>query len=218
AARKTPLLVGGTGMYIKSLTEGIPQIPDIDESIRANTRSLLQEIGADAMHTILAKEDLGMAERLEKNDSQRISRAYEVLKQTGRSLAYWQEQPARLLYPKEDFIKFFLSPPRQQVYDNCNGRFLKMIEAGVLQEIMALGDLNLNPELPAMKAHGVPELLAYLNGNMTLEAAIDQAQKNTRHYIKRQFTWFRHQMKDTVVLEGEGAEKVVVEFVGRHNG
>jgi tRNA dimethylallyltransferase len=210
---KVPLLVGGTGMYVKSLTEGIAQIPDIDDAIRRQARDLVQEKGAAYVHEILQKDDPAMAARLKNNDSQRITRAYEVLKQTGKSLSWWQEQPNKLVYPPENFLKFFLSPPRETVYANCNTRFLKMMEAGVMQEIEALDAMRLNPELPSMKAHGVPELLAYLHGTMTLEAAIDQAQKNTRHYIKRQFTWFRHQMKDTVVVSGDGAAGEIIGMV-----
>jgi tRNA dimethylallyltransferase len=214
AAGKLPLLVGGTGMYVKALTEGIPEMPDIDEEIRRNARSCMLEMGSEAMYETLEKEDPVMAARLEKNDSQRITRAYEVLKQTGKSLDWWQKQPAKTVYPPENFLKFFLSPPREVVYANCNTRFEKMMEAGVMQEIAALDAMGLSPELPSMKAHGVPELLAYLHGEMSLEDAIDQAQKNTRHYIKRQFTWFRHQMKDTVVLEGEGAAEMVMKKIG----
>jgi tRNA dimethylallyltransferase len=212
AQGKVPLLVGGTGMYIKTLTEGIPRMPDIDETIRQEARQLMQEIGAEQMHKILQKDDPDMAARLEKNDSQRITRAYEVLKQTGKSLLWWQERPKQPLYPENAFRKFFLSPERQQVYDNCNTRFEKMLQSGVMEEIGHLDKMQLPPDLPAMKAHGVPELLAYLHGQMTLENAINQAQQNTRHYIKRQFTWFRHQMKDAVVL-GDDALGVMIRIL-----
>lgn len=198
---RIPLLVGGTGMYIKMLTEGIPAMPDIDEAIRLEIRKFVQENGAEAAHKILAEQDPAMAAKLEKNDSQRITRALEVLKQTGKSLLYWQSQEAIPAYPKEDFRKFFLDIGREKNYQNCNNRFVKMIENGVLDEMKALDKMALNPQLPAMKGHGVPELLAYLHGNMTLEAAISQAQQNTRHYIKRQFTWARHQMEDVKVIE-----------------
>ncbi len=198
---KIPMLVGGTGMYIKYLTEGIPQMPDIDEEIRTQVRAQIQEEGSAVTHTKLAAIDPDIAAKLEPGDSQRIARAMEVIRQTGKSLLYWQQQKAEAIYPADSFIKFFLSPPREKVYENCNSRFVKMLDAGLMDEMKALDAMQLDPELPSMRSHGVPEMLAYLHGNMTLEEAVEQSQQNTRHYIKRQFTWFRNQMKDTVCLD-----------------
>ncbi len=211
---KTPLLVGGTGMYIKSLTDGISAVPQIDNEIRRSTRNIIAESGAEYLHNMLEKEDPDMAARLKKGDSQRVARAYEVIKQTGKSLIYWQEQPPVTFYPEASFRKFFLSPPKEEVYSNCNLRFGKMLEAGVMEEIEALNKMGLSPELPSMRAHGVPELRAVLHGTMSMEEAAEQAKRNTRHYIKRQFTWFRHQMQDTVALEGEGAVEAMLRAIG----
>jgi tRNA dimethylallyltransferase len=188
------------------LTEGIPAIPDIEEAIKQEVRAM----GVEEVYRLLAEADPAMAAKIEKNDSQRITRAYEVLKQTGKSLLWWQGQEAIPAYPADNFRKFFLDIGREKNYQNCNDRFENMIKAGVLDEMKGLDAMGLNPLLPAMKAHGVPELLAYLHGEMTLEDAIAQAQQNTRHYIKRQFTWFRHQVKDVVVLNGDNPKDVIL--------
>lgn len=217
AEGRIPLLVGGTGMYIKSLVHGISQIPDIDDGIRREARDFLQENGVKALYGRLAEIDPDMAATLKENDSQRIARACEVIRQTGKSLLWWQQQEPQMLYDKDQFLHFFLSPEREKVYMNCNRRFEKMVEAGVIDEIKELEKMQLSDELPAMRAHGVPELLAYLSGIMSLEDAIDQAQKNTRHYIKRQFTWFRGQMPEAVALEGEGAEERMVETISKRS-
>jgi tRNA dimethylallyltransferase len=207
---KTPLLVGGTGMYIKYLTQGIPQIPNIENDIRSKVRGEVSEKGSEYIHT---KLDDVMRERLEPADSQRVARAYEVLLQTGKSLSYWQEQPATSVITDAVFKKFFLSPCREKVYENCNNRFDIMMGQGVLEEIENLKSMNLSDELPSMKAHGVPELIAYLNNDMSKEDAVEQAKRNTRHYIKRQFTWFRGQMKEANVLTGESPDKKMIEWL-----
>lgn len=210
ARGKTPLLVGGSGMYIKMLAEGISQVPEINDEIRTYVRGLCKEKGPSYIHEILKHEDPQIAEKLKEGDVQRVSRAYEVLKQTGKSLLFWQQQKPEAVFPDAEFKTFFLSPPREKVYENCNIRFLKMLENGVMDEIKALDKMSLSPELPAMRAHGVPELLAYLHGNMTLEDAITQSQTNTRHYIKRQFTWFRNQMNSFTLIEPPSAVKAML--------
>ncbi len=203
---KIPLLVGGTGMYIKSLIEGIQQIPDIDLSLREKIRLEEKESGSPALHKKLQQIDPESAAKLEENDGIRIMRAYEVMKQTGKSLSKWQQEPGKIFYPGESFSLFFLNKDRQEVYDNCNKRFLNMIDEGVIEEIKALDAMKLDPKLPAMKAHGVPELIAYLHDEMSIEDAINRSQQNTRNYIKRQFTWFRGQMPGAVEVSGNFSE------------
>jgi len=207
---KVPMLVGGTGMYIKYLTEGIPQMPYIDDDIRKKVRGEVASLGSAVVHENL---DDAMRQKLEPGDKQRVARAYEVLLQTGKSLAYWQEQPAIPVFDNVQFHKFFLSPPREKVYENCNMRFEQMMQEGVLEEIEEMKAMGLSDELPSMKSHGVPELIAYLNGDMTKEDAIWQAQRNTRHYIKRQFTWFRGQLKDAHALTGDDASSVMLDIL-----
>src|SRR5690606_27663971 len=142
-------------------------------------------------------------------DTQRVLRALEVLEQTGKSLAEWQEMAPEPIYPQALFRPFFLNLPREAMYANAETRFDAMLVAGVIEEIRALDAMQLDPALPTMKAHGVPELLMHLHGEMSLEEASAQVKRNTRHYIKRQLTWFRHQMPDATGVEPGEVEKLV---------
>ena len=197
---KLPLLVGGTGLYIKYLINGIPQIPDISDEIRMQARSYILQHGSKAVYE---KLDNKMREKLYPGDSQRVARAYEVLLQTGKSLYYWQTRPATPVLEGASFAQFFLNPQREDVYNNCNKRFRIMIESGVVEEIKKLHDMRLSENLPSMKAHGVPEIVSYIRGEVNLEEAVVKAQTNTRRYIKRQFTWFRSQMPQATILDGD---------------
>jgi len=203
---KIPLLIGGTGMYIKSLTEGLAQIPDIEDATRNKVRALIKDKGSEAVHALLDEQ---MKAKLKAGDSQRVARAYEVLLQTGKSLAHWQQQKTESPYKDKQCLKFFLNLPREKVYENCNNRFVKMLDAGALEEAKLVASMNLDESLPAMRAHGMPELIAYIKGNISKDKAIEQSQTNTRHYIKRQYTWFRHQMKDTISLEENYSDKML---------
>lgn len=206
AENKTPILVGGTGMYIKSLTDGLSQTPDTDEKIRQEARELLHEIGNEKFHAELARLDPEMATKLNVGDSQRILRAYEVVKQTGESLSVWQNRKTIPVFPKESFSQFLLLPTREQLYENCDKRFSKMVEDGAIEEVKNLMDMNLDKDLPAMRAYGVPEIIQYLKGEYTLDQAMDKAQQYTRNYVKRQLTWFKHQMKDAKIISGYSDE------------
>lgn len=203
AQGKVPLLVGGTGMYIKALTEGISPIPEIEEGIRKQVRQQWENLGKEDFFALLEQRDPIMAARLSVGDSQRMMRAMEVVLQTGKSLSQWQKVKGMPYFPQRKIISFFLNADRQKTYDKCKIRFEIMLQNGVLEEIACFKALALDPGLPAMKAHGVPELIAYLNGSMTLQDAVDQAVLNTRHYIKRQFTWQRGQMREAILLNGE---------------
>lgn len=197
---KTPLLVGGTGMYLKSITEGIAQIPDIKPETREETRKLLNKIGSNDLYQKLISLDSQIEGKFKPNDSQRICRAYEVYMQTKKSIVWWQNQPLKKSFEDVKFHNFFLNPSREILYDNSNRRFINMIEKGVVEEVKNLIKMNLSTSLPAMKSYGIPDIVSYLNGSLDLEEAILEAQKNTRNYIKRQTTWFRHQMNDKVEL------------------
>lgn len=219
---KVPLIVGGTGMYIKGLLEGIAPIPEVDLVVRQEVRDEFARIGNEAFYAFLAKEDPQTAARLRPSDSQRIVRAMEVWRQTGQSLVKWQETKPGPLYPQAEHHVFFLCPDREKAYANCDLRFKTMLTLGVVDEIRALEKLKLRKTLPAMKAHGVPELLAYLQGEISLDAAMEQAILNTRHYIKRQFTWYRGQMPDAMILDGnnlqEAGKRLVDKFVDKSGG
>lgn len=197
---KAPILVGGSGLYIKMLKEGIAAIPDIPIEDRQKIRQLYKEVGADAFYRLLQEIDPETASTLKPNDVIRTTRAYEIRHYTGKSIKEWQKLPHQPFIENIQFETFFLGPDRDLVYQNCNNRFVKMIEQGVLEEVSALKKLNLDFSYPAMKAHGVPELIAYLNNEISLEQAIEKAQQNTRNYIKRQFTWFRSQMQGATLV------------------
>jgi tRNA dimethylallyltransferase len=188
AAGRVPILCGGTGMYFAALTEGLAAIPPVPPAAREEARRLLAALGPAALH---ARLDPGTAARLRPSDSQRIARAYEVLIGTGRGLAAWQDQPGTGPAPWR-FAAILLDPPRPALRQAIAARWHAMLAAGALEEVRALGALGLDPALPAMRAHGVPELLAHLAGRMTLEAASERAILNTGQYTKRQATWFRH--------------------------
>ncbi len=256
-----PILVGGTGMYIKALMEGLSVMPEVPGEVRAEARAL----GPDA----LAQHDPVMDARLKPGDTQRRLRALEVMLATGRSLAEWQEEKTESPLPEAVFEVYRVERPREEIYDRINRRFETMVEEGVLEEVSALKELFYAPargcspaqwaappqqvrgrgsglgrpaglpsliqekqnesadstsaqshqpakrsaigapagargaqlnNLPILKAHGVPELIAYLDGEMTLEEAIAKAQQNTRNYAKRQMTWLRNQLPDAVAV------------------
>lgn len=184
-----PILCGGTGMYFSSLVNGIANIPEPGEEARAEARRLLAELGPQALH---AKLDPETGAKLKPGDSQRISRAYEVWLATGKGLAWWQAQPVPRL-EGWNFRMILLDPPRPVLREAIETRFDAMLEAGALEEVRHFLALGLDPALPLMRAHGVPELAAYLRGDATLRAAAERAVLVTHQYTKRQMTWFRHQ-------------------------
>lgn len=193
---KTPIIVGGTGMYIKRLIDGVAYVPEIPSEIRKKAAELLKEMGNADFHSMLKEKDPEMGERLKPGDTQRMLRAWEVLHETGKSIAEWQKKPHRKFFDKEDFVGFFINPPREELYKRCDARFLKMLEVGAMDEAKKLSDMNLPKNLTGMKALGVPELISYINVEISLDEAIKKAQQSTRNYAKRQVTWFKNQMKD----------------------
>ncbi len=193
SAGRLPVVVGGTGLYLRSLMQGLSPIPEIPEPVRSDARAQLVELGNTAFHARLAERDPVMAARLAPGNSQRLVRAWEVLEATGRSLAEWQAVPP-VGGVAARWLTLALLPPRQSLHAACNGRFRTMVAAGALDEVAALLALGLAPALPAMKALGVPELAAHLAGRMTLDEAVAAATQATRSYAKRQVTWFRHQL------------------------
>ncbi|MCX7383179.1 MAG: tRNA (adenosine(37)-N6)-dimethylallyltransferase MiaA [Alphaproteobacteria bacterium] len=190
AAGLLPILCGGTGMYFASLTDGIADIPAIPEAARAEARWLLAEHGPKGLHDALAKVDQATAARLRPSDSQRVARAWEVWRGTGRGLAAWQREGARKA--PWSFTALLLDPPREALRAAIAGRFAAMVEAGALDEVRALLALGLDPALPAMRALGVRELSDHLRGEITLAEACRRAEIATGQYTKRQATWFRH--------------------------
>lgn len=200
-AGRLPIVCGGTGFYLRALTHGISAMPDIPEAVRAATRRLHGEIGGAEMRRRLAERDPATAARLDDGDSQRLMRAYEVVEATGRPLSEWQRLPPSGAGAFRTFT-VVIQPERRALYAACDARFRAMVERGAVEEVRALLALGLDPALPAMKALGVPSLAGFIEGKQSLDEAIEEAQRETRRYAKRQMTWFRNQVRaDLVVFE-----------------
>ncbi|MBH9994554.1 MULTISPECIES: tRNA (adenosine(37)-N6)-dimethylallyltransferase MiaA [Bartonella] len=188
------IFVGGTGLYFKTLLEGMAEIPDIPANIREKWREELKKKGASALYNILKDIDGPVARRLSDHDGQRIIRALEVYEATGKPLGYWQSQKTKPVLEGEDVTKLLLMPDRNLVYRRIEDRFDKMVDNGALDEVRSLIKLGLDPSMPAMKAIGVPEFNRVLRDEDSIETAIVKAKTGTRRYAKRQMTWFRHQL------------------------
>ncbi len=206
---KFPILCGGTGLYLRTLVVGISELPDIPEQYRTQATERLKRLGNEAFHQEVAQRDPEIAKRLPPSDTQRLIRAWEVSEFTGQALSLLQKQykPVPPL-PEAEFHQIVLAPPRETLYQSCETRFDKMIEAGALEEVTALAALNLDPTLPAMKALGVPEILSYLRGEATLDEARKRSKKTTRNYAKRQSTWFRNQVTEANVVSAQYSESI----------
>jgi tRNA dimethylallyltransferase len=191
-----PIFVGGSGLYFKALTRGLSAVPPIAPDIREAVRARLERDGVEALHAELARRDPANADRLKPRDRIRIARALEVVEATGRSLTDWHRDGLPPLLPPGTFRALFLAPDRDALYAGIDARFDAMLAAGALAEVARLAARQLDPLLPAMKAHGVPALLAHLKGELTLEQTAEIGRADTRHYAKRQFTWFRHQLPE----------------------
>ena len=189
AGDAVPILVGGTGLYLKVLLEGIAPIPPIDPDVRAMVRSLPE----DSAYKLLQLEDPLRAAELNPGDRQRIARALEVKRSTGVTLADWQLAKAGGIGDDATLHPLILQPDRTWLYERCDRRFEAMLQSGALAEVGALLARKLDPDLPVMRAIGVPEIAAFLAGDMTFEAMMSAGQQATRNYAKRQFTWFRRQ-------------------------
>lgn len=194
-AGRTPIIVGGTGLYFRALLGGLAEIPPVPEHVRNATAALYDEKGHDAFRAALTKIDPESAAKIKPNDRQRLIRAFEVASHTGQTLGAWQKQGQESGIIEQAFTikRHLLLPERAALYAACDARFLNMVKKGALNEVRALMALNLSPDLPAMKILGVRELAAHLRGEMLLEEAITKAQQFTRNYAKRQLTWFRNQ-------------------------
>ncbi len=190
-AGRLPILCGGSGLYLASLIDGLSEIPAIAPPARAEARALLAALGPAGLHARLAEVDPVTAARLRPTDSQRLARAFEVWLSTGRGLAAWQANGLDAAHSWH-FSAILLDPPRAALREAIARRFAGMLAAGALEEVRALLALGLDPSLPALRAHGVPELSAHLAGTLDLPEAASRAVLVTGQYAKRQSTWFRH--------------------------
>ena len=189
ARGRLPILAGGTGLYLRTLIEGIAPVPPIDVATRAEVRA--NDVARNRER--LLKLDPRAAGRLGATDSARIARALEVVLSTGRPLAEWQEERTEGIGNAVELRPLVLLPPRDWIYRRCDARFATMIEGGAVEEVRRLLERDLSPSLPVMRAIGVREIAAFLRGECSLDQAIASGQQATRNYAKRQYTWFTHQ-------------------------
>ena len=189
SAGNVPILAGGTGLYLRTLLEGIADVPSIDPLVRKTVRGAPVEENRRSLQTL----DPEAAARLQPADTTRIARALEVVLSTGKSLAEWQDKREGGIADGIDLRPLVLLPPREWLYPRCDERFSRMVDNGAASELRALLDRHLDPALPVMRAIGVRELAGWLDGDATREDAIAAGQQATRRYAKRQYTWFAHQ-------------------------
>jgi tRNA dimethylallyltransferase len=206
---RVAVIVGGTGLYFKALTQGLSAVPPVPDEIRADVRARLAADGVAALHAELARRDPGSAARLMPGDRARITRALEVVLATGRSLVDWNREGMPAIVDASLAAKVFLAPEREQLLARIDARFDAMLTGGAIEEVRTLATRNLDPELPAMKAHGVPWLIRYFRGEITLAEAAEGGKRDTRQYTKRQATWFRNQMPDWEWVPTEKASAAI---------
>ena len=189
ASGRMPILVGGTGLYLRTLLDGIAPVPAIDPDVRKRVREAAVEENREKLETL----DPAAAARLKPGDTARICRALEVILSSGRTLAEWQRQREGGVANDVELRPLILLPPREWLYARCDERFTRMFDGGAVAEVEALLARDVNPNLPITRAIGVPAIAAYLRGELTREQAIAAGSQATRRYAKRQYTWFAHQ-------------------------
>ena len=189
AQGRSPILVGGTGLYLRTLLDGIAPVPAIDPAVRRDVRNASAAVNLARLRT----KDPDAAERLKPTDTARLARALEVVLSTGRTLADWQQHREGGIAAEIELTPLILLPPRKWLYQRCDERLVHMVDACAVAEVEALLARGLDPDLPAMRAIGVREIAAYVRGEATLDEAVTAAQQATRRYAKRQYTWFAHQ-------------------------
>jgi len=209
--RAGPLIfVGGTGLYFRALTEGLSDIPRVPEAVRAAVRAQAEGQTTPSLHAALAARDPLTAARLRPSDRQRVLRALEVVAATGRPLVEFHGARQAPALPAGAWVGLFLAPERAALNARIESRFDEMLREGALDEVAALAARRLDPALPAMRAHGVRHLIAHLEGRLSLADARTLAVRDTRRYVKRQFTWARHQMPQFAWVAPEGAEAAAI--------
>jgi tRNA dimethylallyltransferase len=211
AQARVPIVVGGTGLYLQALLQGIAPVPDVPDEVRKAVSLRFDELGVPGFHQVLLKRDGGQATLLEPGDRQRLIRAAEVLEATGKSLLYSQSQPRKRVTLPEPIAGVALMPPRPELHARIERRLQRMVDAGALDELEGLRARQLNPSLPLMKAVSVPEFMAHLEGRIDLPTAIERATAKTRQFAKRQLTWFRHRLPELEALEQFGDKPEVAD-------
>lgn len=212
---KLPIIVGGSGMYINMLVNGYSLIPEINPEIRFNARNLHKKIGSKLFFNELIKLDPKIAFSLNESDSQRIIRAYEVVKQTGKSILQFQSEGNKIILPEFDFKILYLLPERQFLYNTCNDRLKKLFDMGGIEEVESIYKKYGQLKSSAMKALGVDEIISYIKNDITYNRAVELASTRTRQYAKRQITWFSNRLDQKQMIQfSDYAEydKIVKEF------
>ena len=207
AQDRLPIVVGGTGMYLQALSEGMSPIPEIPDAVRVQARARYDELGAEAFHDEVATLDPATAARLPVGDTQRLLRAWEVTSHTGRPFSAWRDEPRNPPLPDARFATIAIAPPREELYAAIDRRFFRMVDLGAVDEVIALLACAIDPKLPVMKALGVPQLAAFVRGEVRLEEAIAEAQQLSRNYAKRQLTWVRNQIHADHTLNAQYSER-----------
>ena len=190
---KTAVVVGGTGLYLMALTQGLSEIPPVPEEVRHEVLEIAKAEGVRGLKVRLQAVDPEAAARINENDRQRLSRAYEVWLATGRPLTGFQNRRSKPVLNDSEWLGVALTPPRARLYARIDRRFEGMLMEGAMEEARRLVELDLDPELPAMKAHGMPWLSAFIRGEIDSATAAENAKRDTRRYAKRQFTWIGRQ-------------------------
>jgi tRNA dimethylallyltransferase len=186
---RLPILVGGTGLYLRTLLDGIAPVPEIDPDVRREVRETPVKLNYER----LSELDPEAATRLNPADTTRVARALEVVLSSGRPLSEWQKQREGGISDRVEVNPLILLPPRDWLYARCDERFALIVELGAVEEVEALLGRNLNPKLPVMRAIGVREIASFLRGESSLDEMLAAGQQATRRYAKRQYTWFAHQ-------------------------
>jgi tRNA dimethylallyltransferase len=218
AGGRLPIVVGGTGLYLKALTIGLAPVPEIPADVRAAARALYGRVGPVAFRALLAAADPASVARLAPGDGQRLVRAYEVVQATGRSLDDWRRAPPIRPLAGMRVASIVLVPPRQELYAAIDARFEAMIAEGALAEVEALLKLDPDAGLPVTKAVGVRELAAVVDGQSSLDDAVTAAKRASRNLAKRQVTWLRHQLTADLIVEAQFSERLrpkIFSFVRR---
>ena len=191
-----PIFVGGTGLYIDTIINGITSIPSIPETLKNSSKELFDRIGSNNFFKIVSNFDPEEVKKISKNDTQRLKRIWEVYNYTNKKFSSWKKKENKKFLEKFNYKIILFLPDRQKNYNRVNERVLKMFNRGAIDEIKKLLNLNYNNSLPIMKAHGVPEITSYLDNSISLDECISKIQKVTRHYVKRQNTWWNSSKLD----------------------
>jgi tRNA dimethylallyltransferase len=208
AAGRLAIVIGGTGLYFSALLRGLSAVPEVSAEVRAQIRELAVENDNAALHAMLVKRDPRTAGEIRVSDRQRILRALEVFEATGIGLADWRDEPGNPALKEGEYDAIFLQVDREVLGERIDARFDRMLAEGALDEVKMLKARNLDPRMPAMKAHGVPWLIKHLDGEISLEEAAAQGKRDTRQYAKRQETWFRNQLPEFKWVAPDEASKL----------